>query len=388
MLLIKNGNILTMDKANYPLGFIITEGKKIKAVGDMSELKVNETDFDRVIDAKKNYVCPGFIDSHCHIGMWEDSMDFEGADGNEDTDPITPHLRAIDAINPFDRSFKDAYLNGITTVVTGPGSANPIGGQFAALKTFGTSVDDMLLKAPVAIKFALGENPKTTYHSKNRAPVTRMGTAALIREALTKALLYKKQLHNHKLNKGEKTEFDFKSEALQQVLQRKIPAKFHAHRADDIATAIRIGKEFNIDVTIEHGTEANLILETIADNDIALMLGPGLCDRGKIELKNLGFDNYNEISKSGASVAIITDHPVVPIEYLPLMAALAVKKGLSKDEALRAITINAAKNCRLEKQIGSLSPGKDADIVITDKYPIDFYAKIIFTIVNGEIVCE
>ncbi len=388
MQIIKNGYIHTCENGDIECGYICFDDAKITELGQMSDFDETKYNAPEIIDAQGAHICPGLIDAHCHIGMWEDSMGFEGADGNEDTDPITPHLRAIDAINPFDRCFNDALRAGITTVVTGPGSSNVIGGQFAALKTYGKSVDDMLVKAPVALKFALGENPKLTYHSKNQTPVTRMGIVALLRETLLKAVEYKNALCEYELNPHEcdKPDYDMKLEALLPLLEREIPAKVHAHRADDIMSAIRLAKEFDIDITIEHVTEGNLICDILKDENLPLMVGPALCERSKIELRNSSFDNYKALSDAGLEIAIITDHPVVPIEYLSLCASLAVKNGMAHDAALRAITINAAKNCGICDRVGSLCIGKDADIVIFDKSPLDFYANTLAVWVNGKKV--
>lgn len=380
-----NATIHTMEGPAIERGYIVFDKGVIKKVGDMQEFEGIDGE---VIDASGCHVTPGLIDAHCHVGMWEDSMDFEGADGNEDTDPITPHLRAVDGINPFDRSFADARRAGITTVVTGPGSANVVGGQFAALKTYGSCVDDMILKAPAAIKIALGENPKSTYHQKNQAPVTRMGAAAMLREVLFKAKNYRKALDEHQKDPhdNEKPEFDLKLHSLLPLLKREIPAKVHAHRADDIATALRIAKEFKIRVTIEHATEGHLIADVLKQQNVPLMVGPTLCERSKIELKNLSFQNYKKLYDAGLSVAIITDHPVVPIEYLPLCAALAVKNSLPPEAALAAITITAARNCGIADRVGSIRAGKDADLVIFDSPPLDFNAKVIHTFIDGVMV--
>lgn len=386
--IIKNAFLHTCESGDIENGYICFEDSVITEVGNMKDFNASRYAGAQITDAQSAHAAPGFIDAHCHIGMWEDSMDFEGADGNEDTDPITPHLRAVDAVNPFDRCFSDALRAGITTVVTGPGSANVIGGQFAALKTYGHSVDTMLLKAPLAIKFALGENPKSTYHAKNQMPATRMGTAALLRETLFKAQEYRQAKHDYEISPedNDKPDFDIKLEALLPLLDKKIPAKVHAHRADDIMSAIRIAKEFDINITLEHVTEGALICDILKNEHLPLMVGPALCERCKIELRNLGFENYKILSEAGLEIAIITDHPVVPIEYLPLCAALAVKNGMDKDAALRAITINAAKNCGIEERVGSLKPGKDADIVLFDRHPIDFYANIRAVLVSGNKV--
>lgn len=383
--IIKNGYLHTCEDGDIKNGYICFADGKITGVGAMEQFDASCYPGAEVIDAAGAHIAPGFIDAHCHIGMWEDSMDFEGADGNEDTDPITPHLRAIDAVNPFDRCFGDALRAGITTVVTGPGSANVIGGQFAALKTCGHSIDQMLLKAPLAMKFALGENPKSTYHSKNQTPVTRMGTAALLRETLFKAAEYRQAKRDYEAapEDNDKPDYDIKLEALLPLLNKEIPAKVHAHRADDIMSAIRIAKEFDINITIEHATEGSLICDILKEEQLPLMVGPALCERCKIELRNSSFENYKILSDAGLDIAIITDHPVVPIEYLPLCASLAVKNGMDEDAALRAITINAANNCGIDSRVGSLRVGKDADIVLLDRHPVDFYAKVCGVWVNG-----
>lgn len=380
--LIKNAKIITMSGSEYDGGCILFDDKILYAGAE------KPLDADTVIDAEGRYVLPGLIDAHCHVGMFEDSMGFEGDDGNEDSDPVMPHLRAIDAINPFDRAFSEARKAGITTVVTGPGSANPVGGQFAAVKTLGICVDDMILKAPAAMKMALGENPKAVYNEKEEAPVTRMGTAALIRELLIKSRDYMEKLdeYNNDRDENEKPEFDMKLEAMIPVLKREIPVKIHAHRADDICTAIRIGKEFNIDVTIEHCSDGDAVAPVLEREKLPIMLGPTLSDRSKIELKGLTFDTYKNLSDKGLDVAIITDHPEITIENLPLCAVMAVKHGMNEMKALAAVTITAAKNCRIDDRVGSLEVGKDADIAVFTDLPIRFGAECTMTFVNGEQV--
>ncbi|MGN0150059.1 MAG: amidohydrolase [Clostridia bacterium] len=380
--LIKNAEILTMTGKNYNDGCILFD-EKIIYIGANKPF-----DADKVIDAKGNIVMPGLIDAHCHVGMFEDSLGFEGDDGNEDSDPVTPHLRAIDAINPFDRGFEEARGAGVTTVVTGPGSANPVGGQFAAVKTYGICVDDMILKAPAAMKFALGENPKAVYNEKNQAPVTRMGTMALIRELLIKAQNYKEQLDRYYEDEedNEKPEFDIRLDAMLPVLSREIPVKIHAHRADDICSAIRLGKEFNIDVTIEHCSDGDRIADILEREKLPIMLGPTLSDRSKPELKNLTFDTYRNLSEKGIDVAIITDHPEITIGNLPLCAVMAVKNGMNEEKALEALTVTAAKNCRISDRVGTLEIGKDADICIWTKKPTDFNAECINVFIDGKQV--
>ena len=376
--LIKNGKIVTMAGDIIENGCVLFD-EKILYVGK------DEQAANTVIDAEGMVVMPGLIDAHCHVGMFEDSVGFEGDDGNEDSDPVMPHLRAIDGINPFDRGFEEARNAGVTTVVTGPGSANPVGGQFAAVKTHGICIDDMIIKAPAAMKMALGENPKTVYSEKEEAPVTRMGTVALIRELFIKSRDYTEKLDAHIENSedNEKPEFDIKLEAMIPVLKREIPVKIHAHRADDICTAIRLGKEFDVDVTIEHCSDGDAVAPILEREKLPVMLGPTLSDRSKPELKNLTFDTYRNLSERGIDVAIITDHPEITVEHLPLCAAMAVKHGMDEQKALMAITCIAAKNCRIDDRVGSLTIGKDADIVVFTDLPTRFDAKCVMTFIDG-----
>ncbi|MBQ5778049.1 MAG: amidohydrolase family protein [Oscillospiraceae bacterium] len=363
MLLIKNAHILTMESDEFESGYIIADGGIIKELGNMSDLNANDNDFDEIYDAAGAYALPGFIDAHCHVGLWADGRGKEAKDGNESSNPITPELRAIDSIDPSDCSFERALAAGVTTVVTGPGSANIIGGQFAALKTYGRWVDEMVIKAPVAMKAALGENPKNAYGAQGKAPKTRMASAALLREALFKAREYVKKL-DASTAEGKSPDLDFKLEPLADVIRRKIPLKVHAHRADDICTAIRIADEFNIRLTLEHCTEGHFITPLIRDKNIPVMLGPTFGTSGKPETKNKSYEVYCEMEKAGVSFAIISDHDVLPIWELYLLASLVHKNGVSRDGTLRAITINAARNTGIDDRVGSLAVGKDADIVI------------------------
>ncbi|WHH56898.1 amidohydrolase [Petroclostridium sp. X23] len=390
MLLIKNGKVLSMEGTDYENGYVLLNEGKIVRLGGMDDFSNEVSNADKVIDAGGGYILPGFIDAHCHVGMWEDSIGFEGDDGNEDTDPVTPHLRAIDAINPNDRAFQEAREAGVTTVVTGPGSANVIGGQFAAIKTYGRRIDEMILKEPVAMKVALGENPKTVYHQKNQSPTTRMATAAILRENLLKANEYKTLIDEHHADPEEidKPDFDFKMESLLKVLDKQIPVKVHAHRADDMFTALRIAKEFDLNITLEHCTEGHLIVDYLKEEKVPLMVGPSLSDRSKPELKNLTFKTPGILAQEGLSVAIITDHPVTPIQYLPLCAALAVREGMNEKDALKAITINAANNCGIGNRVGSIKEGKDGDIIIFDGHPLDFRSRPEYVIIDGKVVFE
>ena len=381
MIKIKNAKIITCARDIIDNGAVIFDDK-IQYVGEDTD----KFEADEVVDAAGLWVTPGLIDAHCHVGMFEDSLGFEGSDGNEDSDPITPHLRAIDGINPFDRAFEEARKAGITTVVTGPGSANPIGGQFAAIKTAGICVDDMIIKAPCAMKFALGENPKSVYSEKDDAPFTRMGTTALIREALIKAKMYLEQVQKWEdaPEECDRPEFDMKSEALIPVLKGEIPVKIHAHRADDICTAIRIGKEFNIKITIEHCSDGDRIADILEREKLPVMLGPTLSDRSKPELSNLTFDTYKNLSDRGIDVAIITDHPEITIENLPLCAAMAVRHGMDEEKALKGLTITAAKNCGIDDRVGSIEVGKDADISVFNGNPVRFDSRCLYTFINGK----
>lgn len=357
-MVIINGVIHPVDGPVIDRGFVQWEKDKIVAVGAMEELPDGE--LGERWDAKGAHVTPGYVDAHCHLGMFGDSVGFEGDDGNECTDPITPHLRALDAFNPLDRCVEEARLAGVTTVVTGPGSANPIGGQMLCVKTCGAVVDPAVIAAPIAMKMATGENPKTVYHERKESPTTRMTTAAMIRSTLEKAKNYAE-----KKARGEKAEFDAKLEALVPVMEGRLPVHIHAHQANDIATALRLGKEFGLKVVIVHGTEGHLIPEAIAESGCPVITGPSLTDRSKPELRNSSLSNPAELEKRGVKVAICTDHPVIPIQYLPLCGGLAVRGGMKEEEALAAITLHPAEILGLSHRIGSLTPGKDADIVVT-----------------------
>lgn len=389
MLLIRNGKILTMTGIDYDNGYVLIDEGKIIEVGEGKKSFRGKKDLD-IIDAEGKYVLPGFIDAHCHIGMWEDAIGFEGEDGNEMTDPVTPQLRAIDGVYHLDRCFREALENGITTVVTGPGSANVIGGQFAALKTYGRRIEEMVIKEPVAVKVAFGENPKTVYNERKQAPSTRMATAAILRESLMKAKEYMELWDDYNNDKEnvDKPEYDIKMEALVKVLRREIPIKAHAHRADDILTAIRIAKEFDIRLTIEHCTEGHLIKDILLEEGVSAIVGPMLTDRSKVELRNMSVKTPGILSKAGVKTAIMTDHPCVPIQYLSLCAALAVREGMDEKEALKAITINAAELTEIDKRVGSIEKGKDADIIIMDGHPLEFRTRVVTTIINGQVVYE
>lgn len=381
MILIKNAHIYTMKDEVIENGSILIKDGKIQEVAR----DINPPKGARLIDAEGRMLTPGFVEAHCHLGMWEDSIGFEGSDGNEMTDPVTPQLRAIDSINPMDRTFQEAYEAGITTAVTGPGSANVIGGTFAAIKTYGHRIDDMILKDPVAMKIAFGENPKRVYNDQQKSPMTRMATAALLRETLFEAKAYMDKKQDK--DKSKHPDFDMKMEALIPVLKREIPLKAHVHRADDIFTALRIAKEFDLDISLDHCTEGHLIKDDLAKEGKAAIVGPSLSDRSKFELKNLTFETPRILNEAGVKLAITTDSPVIPLQYLSLCAGLAHKAGLDEMEALKAITINPAEIIGIDDRVGSIEVGKDADIVIFDKNPLkDVDAHTFMTIIDGNIV--
>ena len=379
---IKNAVLHTMEGIDYENGWLTAENGVITGLGPMGVCP--EKPGEAWLDLDGAHVYPGFIDAHTHLGMWEDGLGFEGDDGNEETDPLTPQLRAIDALNPMDHCFQEALEAGVTTVVTGPGSANPIGGQMAAVKTYGRCIDKMIVKAPLAIKMALGENPKTVYHGKHQAPVTRMATAALIREQLYKAERYLDDLEKSRAeDEFDPPEYDARCEALLPLLRGEIQAHIHCHRADDIFTAIRIGEEFNLDYVIVHGTEGHLITEELAEKKARVLSGPILCDRSKPELRNLTPACPGKLAAAGVQTAIITDHPVIPLQYLPLCAGLAAREGMEPAAALRAITIEPARICGIDNRVGSLAVGKDADCVVFRADPLTLAAKPEWVFVAG-----
>lgn len=371
-MLIKNANIFTPDGDVMQNAWLSARDGKIVAMGKAEAPSY----FDgEEYDAAGGFLLPGFIDPHTHLGMWEDSLGFEGADGNEETDPSTPQLRAVDGVNPMDRCFSDALDYGVTSVVTGMGSANPIGGQMLVMKTFGNCVDDMALKNPVAIKFALGENPKTVYNGKNQAPMTRMATASIIREALFKAKKYMEKQQRAASDEDEdEPDFDMKCEALIPLLKGEISAHFHAHRADDIFTAIRIADEFGLDLKIVHGTDGACIAERLAKRGIDVFVGPIISDRCKPELRSKSDSTAGELAAAGVRVSITTDHNVVPIQHLLTSAQIAMRAGLTKRDAFKAVTVNPAKALGLGDRIGSLAPGLDADMSVFAADPFESVA--------------
>lgn len=372
MLLIKNGILHTMEDANPFQGDILTKNGKIVEISQDIEQQENV----QCIDAEGLNVFPGFIDAHSHIGICEEKATVPGDVSNEGTNPVTPYIRAIDAVNPMDSAFHNALAVGITGVMVGPGSANPIGGQFAFIKTYGRCIDEMIVLAPAAIKIAFGENPMTNYGNCGNAPSTRMSIASFIREELFNARKYF----------TENQEKDFCTECYRDLFEGKIPLKAHVHRADDILTAIRIAKEFGLGLTLDHCTEGHFIAEKIAESGFPAIVGPSLASRNKKEVSQSDFKTPGVLKSAGVTVALTTDHPVSRIQYLPVCAALAAKEGLGKEDALRAITIDAAKICRVDNRLGSLKVGKDADIVIYKGSPLDVFSSVYATIIDGKIV--
>lgn len=386
-MLIYNANVYTMtDMGVIADGFVRVENGKIVQVGKTSELtEIPEGS----VDGKGGNLYPGFIDCHSHMGMYEDGLGFEGADGNEITDPVTPQLRAIDAVNPDDYCFLEAARAGVTSVLTGVGSANPIGGEFLAMKTYGSSrVDKRVIKNPVAIKFALGENPKKCYNDRDETPTTRLATAALIREQLYKAKRYMEDIIRYNASIGTEDEgalpdYDVKCEALIPLLKGKIKAHFHCHRADDIFTAIRIAEEFDLKYVLIHATEGGIVGEELKESGCCCVIGPIISDRCKPELRRQTIENAARLNKAGVTFAICTDHPETPIQYLPLSAGICIRGGLDKYEALKAITVNPAKIAGIEDRVGSIEAGKDADLVLMDGEFYDVLSKPILVLSDG-----
>ena len=371
-MLFKNATIYTMEQEPFVGDFKIDKGV-FTEVG--KNLTANEG--EDVQDLNGLFVFPGLVESHCHLGMEETAIRFEGDDVNEITDPITPNMRGIDGCNPMDETIESALKGGVTTVAAGPGSANVLGGTFFAYKTKGNCIDEMTIQNPIAMKAAFGENPKRCYQGKKID--TRMQISALLRETLekTKEYLAKKEA-------GKDVDYDQKLEAMIPVVKKELPLKCHAHRADDILTVIRIAKEYDIEVTLDHATDARCIVEQIKESGFPCICGPALTHKSKFELANMSFETPNELYKAGILFSIITDSPVIPQQYLSLSAALAAKAGLPEYEAIKAITINPAKILGLDNRVGSIKVGKDADFVICTKNILDTQNEIQSVYVDGK----
>lgn len=380
MIILKNGLVYTMANDEEPVVCdVLIDGKKIIEVD-----KNLSQEGAKVIDCTGKVVLPGLIDAHCHIGVFGSAMGDRGVDGNETTSANTPELRAIDGVNPFDAEFKHSYVNGVTCVSTGPGSANPICGQFVTMKTYGKTFDDMIMKEPSAMKMAFGENPKSAHNGA--APVTRMGTAAIIRESLFKAKRY--ALAKQKAQKEEKPlpDFDMKLEALVPVVEGTLPVKAHAHRADDILTALRIAKEFNLDMSIEHCSEGHLIPDQL-DYANGVIIGPLMGFPHKLEVANQSPKAGRILYEHGVKFAIMSDLPATHTRDILIAAGACIREGLPMIEAIKAITINAAQILKVDDRIGSIVAGKDADISIFTENPVESVnATCVLTLIEGEII--
>ena len=382
MLLIQNGYVKTMAGPDIPGGSVlIGDDGKIIAVG--ADITVPEN--AQIIDAEGRLVTPGCVDAHCHIGLDNQAMGWEGRDYNEIVDPLTPQMRAIDSINPMDEAFPLAIKGGVTSACTGPGSANVVGGTFVAIKLYGKRVDKMIIKDPIAMKCAFGENPKRCYgQGAKKSPMTRMATAALLREILFKTKRYVADKES-----GKNPPFDMKLEAMTPVFTEGLPLKCHAHRADDILTSIRVAREFGVNITLDHCTDGSLIADELAEEALPAFVGPTFGGKSKIELANKSFDTPKDLTNAGVKVSIITDAPVIPLQYLPMCAALAKNAGLDEEEAWKAITINPAQSTGIGDRVGSLEPGKDGDVVIWTADPMHTVgAESYITIVDGKIVYQ
>ena len=384
LLAIVGGHILTITKGEIEKGTLLIDEGKIVAVGREVAVPAGAS----IIDATGKYVLPGLIDAHTHVGIGEEAQGWAGMDVNEMTDPVTAHLRAIDAINPEDEGFRDALRGGVTAIQINPGSANIIGGLTVAMKTFGRTVDEMALRSPSGLKAALGENPKRVYGDQKKLPSTRMGSAAVLREWLVKAQNYMAKEEAAKQEPGKPFERDLRLEAIARVLRREIPLRLHAHRADDIMTALRIQEEFGFDLTLEHCTEGHKIADVIAKRGIPAMVGPTITARTKVELRDRSLRTPALLSQAGVKVCIITDHWIVPIQHLIVSVILAVREGMAPEEALKAVTINPAEVIGVADRIGSLEPGKDADFQIMSGHPLDIMSRAEKVFVSGQLAYD
>ena len=378
MLLLKNATIRSMAKAGTFDGSVLIKDGKIAEVSNVISLP--ESAACETIDVRHHLLMPGLIEAHCHMGITEEKKGQEGDDCNETVHPITPMLRSIDAINTMDAAFSDAVRAGITSANIGPGSSNVVGGQFAVIKTCGRRIDDLILKMPSAMKVAFGENPKVNYSGMDMSPATRMAIAGMLRNELVNARQY---LCDYEKNN---TPYSLHYEAWRQVFEKKIPLKAHVHRVDDIFTAIRIAKEFDLRMTLDHCSEGHLIAEELAAENYPAIVGPDFTTRNKIEVQNVAFKTAGILANAGVTVAITTDHPVSLIQSLPLCVGLSVKQGLSLEDGYRAMTINAAKICGTDDRVGTIEKGKDADIAIFDGNPMETFTKTLMTIIDGKVV--
>lgn len=382
MLILKNSKIITMAGHDYRLGDIAIEGSKIKSIG--KNLPVS--DFDKVIDCTGKTILPGFIEAHSKLGIVEDGSLVEGDDSNEYVNPITPHLRAIDAINPMDITLAEAYQGGVTTVCTCPGSSNVIGGIASIIKTYGHRIDDMLVNKTFALKVAFGEDPKSNYISRKSSPVTRMAIAGMLRQQFYEAINYQKKRSLTYENVGGQLEYDMKNEILLKVLSREIPIIAHANRMDDIHTAMRVAREFNLRMILVQCSEAHLMTEEIKKAGYPIVLRPMLTGRPSIETANMSHCAPAILEHADITFCISTDAPTIPAQFLPTSAGCAVRDGLSSRKALEAITIKPAQVLGIANRVGSLEVGKDADIVVYNGKPFNLMSRIEMVLIDGNIV--
>ena len=379
-LLIRNGTLYTMGPEKIVKADLLVKNGRIAKIAPRLKAPAGA----EVIDAGHCNVLPGFIEAHCHLGLHGYGIGYEGADYNEYNDAVTPHLRSIDGFNPFDETVKLAAAGGVTTVNAGPGSANVVGGTFAVYKMRGKTVEEMVVKTPSAMKCAFGENPKNCH--RDRKIRTRMTTAACLRELLFKTLEYAEKKKLAEQDPAKAPAFDLKLEAMLPVIRREIPLKAHAHQANDIVTAIRIAKEFDLDMTLDHCTEGHLIADVVKASGFPVIVGPTLTHASKFELQNKSWTTPDVLVRAGCLIAITTDSPVIQQQYLPFCAGMAVQAGLDYYETLKAITINPARILGLADRIGSLEAGKDADIVICEGDPLSNTSKIRNVLIDGVIV--
>ncbi len=373
-----NAKLYPVASAPIERGALLVDGEKLVAVGSNFEIPSEA----QVIDCNGRVILPGFVDTHTHVGLWGESEGPASYDGNEGGNPVTPQVRAIDAINPRHISFADARMGGVTTVEITPGSGNPIGGQMCVLKTAGSIVDEMVLRDYNGMKAALGENPKGSYgRGRHMCPGTRMGTAAVMRGAF-----YEARAYQEKRAKDPQAELSLRWEPLVQVLEGKVPLRVHAHRADDIVTAVRLGEEFGIKLQIEHGTDAAVVADFLAEKQIPVNLGPSFWNRAKIETQAISFATAGVLERAGVSVSLISDHPFFPIQYVSVAIAMAHAAGMTATGALRAYTLSAAAHMGVADRVGSLEAGKDADFTIWDGSPFSIRSHILETYINGEPV--
>ena len=366
--LFKNATIYPITSAIQKHMDVLVENGKIKEIGN-NFIPTNDT---QIIECNEKHLLPGFIDVHTHLGLYDEGTGWAGNDANETTEPLTPHIRALDSVHPLDPAFHDAIRHGITTVQIMPGSANVIGGTTSIIKTGGKNISNMLVRETAGLKIALGENPKRIHSQGNNDSITRMGIMGMLREAF-----YKAPFHSNTN--------DLRVIPILQALKREIPVRIHAHRADDILSAIRFAEEFNLDLRIEHCTEGHLIIDELAGKNLKVCVGPTLTRRSKVELKNKSWQTYHRLSDHGIEVSITTDHPYTPIQYLNICAAIAVREGLQEQKALEGITIIAARNLNIEHRVGSIEIGKDADLVLWNLHPFHFLAKPELTMIDGDI---